>query len=122
MLLSKKMYEYGDGMYAEALEKRVQDRVNSFCESHIVVNAIFNWVPERQIGTNCFGKPVYKPRECYITFHFLGSEKDLKEPRVKRLKQIPIKGEVGFLNRYTIGHFLIKKYKEYLKLVEEECA
>lgn len=66
----KEMYEYGDGIYVNSLETRVDSRVEEFKKIHDVVSVDYKWIPQTYLGKNCMNMDVWKPRECFITIYY----------------------------------------------------
>ena len=60
------LYEYGDGIYALPLERRIQEKLEKFSQTHDILSVNYESYPEKYLGLNCLGIPTWKPRECFI--------------------------------------------------------
>lgn len=64
-----KIYEYGNGIYAEPFWDRVQKKIDKVMEEYEItdINKIF--IPNHYVGKNCMGMDVYKDDELFLTLY-----------------------------------------------------
>ena len=64
-----KIYEYGNGIYAESFWGRVQKKIDKVEEEYEIIDKDKKFVPSHYIGKNCMGMDVYKADELFLTLY-----------------------------------------------------
>lgn len=64
-----KIYEYGNGTYANPFWSRVQDKIDKVEEKYKIINMDKNFIPAHYIGKNCMDMDVYRCDELFLTLY-----------------------------------------------------
>lgn len=64
-----KIYEYGNGIYAESFWGRVQKKIDKVEEEYEIIDKDKKFIPSHYIGKNCMGMDVYKADELFLTLY-----------------------------------------------------
>ena len=64
-----KIYEYGNGIYAEPFWDRVQKKIDKVEEEYEIIDKDKKFIPSHYIGKNCMGMDVYRGDELFLTLY-----------------------------------------------------
>lgn len=64
-----KLYEYGNGTYAEPFWERVQKQIDEVEKRYKIVYMKRNFIPAHYAGKNCMGMDVYYADELFLTLY-----------------------------------------------------